>query len=226
MRPVVVGAPVGAGAVRAALVTTNDIILLHIGKGGEVVAEPPREFKAKRNGSQTATAPAGAVDVATECPLEDMRITTFREDGGRERQLFPDRKSVPDAHLGIEEILAAERAPQTAERHYVGVLERLLDLPPVIGTVGGIVFAVEPPVHRPGAREIVLELPSLRDVEVILPGGPQFCVVEGMAMGVRAPPRERTYVPVPYPEAPERTGIRAEPHARHLHRAVLHDLAE
>ena len=190
MRPVVVGAPVGAGAVRAALVTSNDIILLHIGKGGEVVAEPPGEFEAKRNGSQTATAPASAVDVATECPLEDMRIAAFREDRGCERQLFPDRKAVPDAHLGIEEILAAERAPQAAEWDYVGILKRLLDLPPVIGAVGGIVFAVEPPVHRPGAREIVLEFPFLREVEVILPGGSQLCVVEGMAMGVRAPPRE------------------------------------
>ena len=84
MRPVVVGAPIGAGAVRAALIAANDIILFHIGKSGTVVAEPPGEFKAERNGSQTATAPAGAIDVATECPLEDMRISAFREDGGCE----------------------------------------------------------------------------------------------------------------------------------------------
>ena len=59
-----------------------------------------------------------------------------------------------------------------------------------------------------------------------MPSGSQLRVVEGMAMDVRTPPRERTHIPVPDPEAPERTGIRAEPHARHLHRAVLHDLAE
>ena len=84
MRPVVVGAPIGAGGVRATLVAANDIILLHVGKGGEVVAEPPGEFKAKRNGSQTATAPAGAIDVAAERPLEDMRVAAFREDRGGE----------------------------------------------------------------------------------------------------------------------------------------------